>query len=84
LSSKSLRGLTPTYNVPGIHEFPTEAAELIPQGKHQVRMEFAYDGGGLAKGGNVTLYYDGTEVGKYDHDYFIDPEGRWRVAMASQ
>jgi hypothetical protein len=29
-----------------------------------VRMEFAYDGGGLAKGGNVTLYYDGKEVGK--------------------
>ena len=23
-------------------------------------MEFAYDGGGLAKGGDVTLYYDGT------------------------
>ena len=22
-------------------------------------MEFAYDGGGLAKGGNVTLFYDG-------------------------
>ena len=48
----------------GIHEFPTEATEPIPQGKHQVRMEFAYDGGGLAKGGNVTLYYDGKEVGK--------------------
>jgi len=27
-------------------------------------MEFAYDGGGLGKGGNVTLYYDGKEVGK--------------------
>ena len=26
-------------------------------------MEFAYDGGGLAKGGDVTLYYDGTAVG---------------------
>ena len=26
-------------------------------------MEFAYDGGGLAKGGNVTLYYDGKSVG---------------------
>jgi arylsulfatase len=26
-------------------------------------MEFAYDGGGLAKGGDVTLYYDGTQVG---------------------
>ena len=53
-----------TYNVLGIHEFPTEATEPIPQGKHQVRMEFAYDGGGLAKGGNVTLYYDGKEAGK--------------------
>ena len=35
----------------------------IPAGKHQVRMEFAYDGGGLAKGGDVTLFHDGTEVG---------------------
>ncbi len=26
-------------------------------------MEFAYDGGGLAKGGTVTLYYDGKPVG---------------------
>jgi arylsulfatase len=26
-------------------------------------MEFAYDGGGLAKGGDVTLYYDGQSVG---------------------
>ena len=28
-----------------------------------MRAEFAYDGGGLAKGGDVTLYYDGTPVG---------------------
>ena len=27
-------------------------------------MEFAYDGGGLAKGGNVTLYLDGAKVGE--------------------
>ena len=26
-------------------------------------MEFAYDGGGLAKGGTVTLYIDGKAVG---------------------
>jgi arylsulfatase A-like enzyme len=52
------------YNVLGIQEFPVEATEPIPAGKHQVRMEFAYDGGGLGKGGNVTLYYDGKEVGK--------------------
>ena len=52
-----------TYNVLGIHEFPTVADEPIPAGKHQVRVEFAYDGGGPAKGGDVTLYYDGTEAG---------------------
>jgi hypothetical protein len=51
------------YNVLGIHEFPTEAQEPIPAGKHQVRMEFGYDGGGLAKGGSVTLFYDGRPVG---------------------
>ena len=27
-------------------------------------MEFAYDGGGLAKGGDVTLYVDGDKVGE--------------------
>jgi arylsulfatase len=98
-------------------------------------MEFAYDGGGLAKGGDVTLYYDGEAVGsgrvgatqpmifsadettdvgyesgtavtadytsrasrftgrinwvqidlgEDDHDHFIDPEERLRVAMAKQ
>src|SRR6185312_9065981 len=51
------------YNVLGIQEFTTESDVAIPAGTHQVRMEFAYDGGGLAKGGDVTLYYDGSEVG---------------------
>jgi arylsulfatase len=27
-------------------------------------MEFAYDGGGLAKGGTVTLYVDGEKAGE--------------------
>jgi arylsulfatase A-like enzyme len=52
------------YNFFGIEHYITEASKPIPEGKHQVRMEFAYDGGGLAKGGNVTLYYDGKSVGK--------------------
>jgi arylsulfatase len=51
------------YNVLGMQQFETEATEAVPEGKHQVRMEFAYDGGGLAKGGDVTLYYDGQSVG---------------------
>jgi arylsulfatase len=123
------------YNVLGIKEFATEATKAIPAGTHQVRMEFAYDGGGLAKGGNVTLYYDGTvvgngrveatqpmvfsadettdigyesgttvtadysahssrftgkinwvqiDIGDDDHDHFIDPDERLRIAMARQ
>jgi arylsulfatase len=51
------------YNVLGIQEFATEADAPIPAGSHQVRVEFAYDGGGLAKGGDVTLYHDGAAVG---------------------
>jgi arylsulfatase A-like enzyme len=52
------------YNFFGLQTFTTEASQPIPAGKHQVRMEFAYDGGGLAKGGNVSLYYDGDKVGE--------------------
>jgi hypothetical protein len=51
------------YNFFGIDYFFTVADKPIPAGKHQVRMEFKYDGGGLAKGGDVTLYYDG-EAGR--------------------
>jgi hypothetical protein len=43
------------YKVLGIQEFTTESDVAIPAGTHQVRAEFAYDGGGLAKGGDVTL-----------------------------
>src|SRR4051794_29340819 len=123
------------YNVLGIHEFATESEVTLEAGHHQLRMEFAYDGGGLAKGGGVTLYSDGDPVGSGrveltqpmvfsadettdigyesgttvtadyttassrftgrinwvqidlgtdDHDHFIDPEERLRVAMARQ
>jgi arylsulfatase A-like enzyme len=51
------------YNFLGIEHYMITADTPIPTGKHQVRMEFAYDGGGLAKGGDVTLYYDGKAVG---------------------
>ena len=52
------------YNVLGIKSYAIEATSAIPAGKTQVRMEFAYDGGGMGKGGNVTLYCGGKEVGK--------------------
>ena len=41
-----------------------ESTQPIPAGPHQVRMEFKYDGGGIAKGGDVTLYVDGKAVGE--------------------
>jgi arylsulfatase len=52
------------YNFLGLQHFTVEGSSEIPAGAHQVRMEFAYDGGGLAKGGTVTLYVDGDEVGE--------------------
>ena len=52
------------YNFFGIEHFFAESDQPIPTGKHQVRMEFKYDGGGIAKGGDVTLSCDGNAVGK--------------------
>jgi arylsulfatase len=51
------------YNFLGLQLFTVEGNSEIPAGERQVRMEFAYDGGGLAKGGTVTLYVDGNAVG---------------------
>ena len=52
------------YNLFGLQRFKAAGSEPVPSGTHQVRMEFAYDGGGLAKGGAVTLYVDGDTVGE--------------------
>jgi arylsulfatase A-like enzyme len=52
------------YNLLGIQSFTTEASQPVPAGKHQLRVEFAYDGGGYGKGGDVSLYYDGQRVGE--------------------
>jgi len=51
------------YNLAALAQVKVEGSAPIPSGEHQVRMEFAYDGGGLGKGGKVTLFVDGEEVG---------------------
>ena len=48
----------------GVNHYFVESASPLPAGEHQVRMEFAYAGGGLGKGGQVTLYVDGKKVGE--------------------
>jgi arylsulfatase A-like enzyme len=52
------------YNLLGVQRFYVEGDREIPPGTHQVRMEFVYEGGGLGKGGEVTLFVDGEPVGK--------------------
>ena len=51
------------YNLFGLQRFKVYGADPIPAGDHQVRVEFAYDGGGLAKGGTASLFLDGRKVG---------------------
>jgi arylsulfatase A-like enzyme len=55
--------LTYLYNFVGLKHFVITASEPLTPGQHQVKMDFAYDGGGLAKGGTVTLSIDGKAVG---------------------
>jgi arylsulfatase A-like enzyme len=52
------------YSLFGLKRFKVYGEQAIPPGEHQVRLEFAYDGGGLGKGGTATLYLDGNKVGE--------------------
>jgi arylsulfatase len=52
------------HNLAGLMRFYAEGTEVVPAGTHQVRMEFAYDGGGLAKGGTASLFIDGKPAGE--------------------
>ena len=52
------------YNLFGLERFHVRGDEPVPAGTHQVRMEFDYDGGGLGKGGTVSLYLDGAKCGE--------------------
>jgi arylsulfatase A-like enzyme len=51
------------YNLLGHKTWFVESDGPIPAGARQVRVEFAYDGGGIGKGGLATLYIDGQKVG---------------------
>ena len=51
------------YNLLGLQRIKIAGSEPVGSGDHQVRAEFAYDGGGLGKGATVSLYVDGAKVG---------------------
>jgi hypothetical protein len=51
------------YNLLGLKRFYIESDRALLPGDRQVRAEFDYDGGGLAKGATITLFVDGEQVG---------------------
>jgi len=53
---------TYTYNFLGLQRFTVAASQAVPAGKATIRFEFAYDGGGLAKGGLGTIYVNDKKV----------------------
>ncbi|MBP1599226.1 MAG: putative Arylsulfatase, partial [Acidobacteria bacterium] len=51
-----------TYNFLGLERFNIAATQAVPVGKATIRFEFAYDGGGLGKGGLGTIYVNDKKV----------------------
>jgi hypothetical protein len=51
-----------TYNFLGLQRTTIAAEAPLAPGRHTVRFEFAYDGGGPGKGGLGSLFVDGAKV----------------------
>jgi arylsulfatase A-like enzyme len=60
---------TYTYNWLGLQRYTVAAKQTLPAGKATIRFEFAYDGGGVGKGGTGTLFVNGENVatGRIEH-----------------
>jgi hypothetical protein len=52
------------YNFLGLERTTVAGTEKLKPGKASIRFEFAYDGGGLGKGGMGTLYVNDKKVGE--------------------
>lgn len=51
------------HNYLALDTYVAEATDAVEAGDHEIRLRFAYDGGGAGKGGTATLLVDGAEVG---------------------
>lgn len=60
------------YNWFGLDRYRVTSSDQLPQSKSTIRVEFKYDGGGLAKGGIVTMFLNDKKVaeGKVDKTVF--------------
>lgn len=52
------------YNYFGIENYVTEGDQPLGEGRHRLRLEFEYDGGGVGKGGLASLFVDEQKVGE--------------------
>jgi arylsulfatase len=52
------------YNFLGLQHTSVTSSKKLSPGKAELRFEFAYDGGGPAKGGQGTLFVNGEKVGE--------------------
>ncbi len=52
------------YNLCNLERYRVASDRKLAPGKHTIRYEFAYDGGGPGKGGTGRLLVDGQEVAK--------------------
>jgi arylsulfatase len=52
------------YNFVGLQRFNVAGTEKLQPGKNTIRFEFAYDGGGMAKGGTGTLFVNDRKIGE--------------------
>ena len=61
------------YNFLGLQESKVAAPQALAAGKATIRMNFDYDGGGIGKGGTVTLLVNGEKVasGRVEHTQAI-------------
>jgi len=51
-----------TYNWVGKEQYDVISTKPLNPGKHVVKYDFKYDGGGMGKGGTGTLYIDGVKA----------------------
>jgi arylsulfatase len=47
-----------------VGHYEVAGKDALAPGKHTIKMDYAYDGGGIGKGGAATLAVDGKEVAK--------------------
>jgi arylsulfatase A-like enzyme len=52
------------YNFLGMERYTVSSSEKLKPGSHEVKFDFAYEGGGIGKGGMGTLFIDGKQVGQ--------------------